>query len=206
MEARSRTVAAALFALYLLIAPATACAGAPTEQIRGAIDRVISILNRKELQAQAKREERRALLRAEIRPVFDFGEMAKRSLGAHWKERTPEERERFVKLFTELMETSYLGKIEAYKGEKIRYLKESIDPPYAEVNTLIVTSKEQEIPVDYRLLRGGDRWRIYDVVIEGISLVNNYRSQFSVILQRSSFDELVRRLQSTVQESRKKGT
>lgn len=206
MERQNRSIlAAAAVSILLSIVPAAAIAGSPTGEIRGAIDRVISILNRKDLQPKAKREERRALLRAEIRPVFDFGEMGKRSLGAHWKERTPEERERFAKLFTELLETSYLGKIEAYKGEKIRYVKESLDPPYAEVNTLIVTSKEQEIPVDYRLLQGGNRWRIYDVVIEGISLVNNYRSQFSAILQRSSFDELVRKLQSTVQESRKKG-
>ena len=206
MGPRNRSiVAAAVVSILLSVFPAATIAESPTGEIRGAIDRVISILNRKELQPKAKREERRALLRAEIQPVFDFGEMAKRSLGARWRERTPEEKDRFVKLFTELLETSYLGKIESYKGEKIRYVKESLDPPYAEVNTLIVTTKEQEIPVDYRLLRAGERWRIYDVVIEGISLVNNYRSQFDAILQRSSFDELVAKLRSTVEQSRSKG-
>ena len=202
MEARSRAVAAAILALWLSIVPGTACAGAPTEQIRGAIDRVIRILHRPDLQQASRREARRDLLRAEIRPVFDFREMAKRSLGTHWRGRTEEERQQFVQLFTELLENSYLGKIESYKGEQIRYVRERVDPPYAEVGTLIVTAKEQEIPLDYRLLRDGDRWRIYDVVIEGISLVNNYRSQFASILQKSSFDELVGKLRSSLKESR----
>lgn len=203
MEARSRPIAAAaVLVLLLSFVPGIALAASPTEQVRGAIDRVIRILNRPDLQSREKREARRELLRAEIRPVFDFREMAKRSLGVHWRGRTSEERERFVALFTELLENSYLGKIESYKGEKIRYVKERLDPPYAEVSTVIVTSREQEIPLDYRLLREGDRWRIYDVIIEGISLVNNYRSQFGSILQRSSFDELVGKLRSSLRESR----
>jgi phospholipid transport system substrate-binding protein len=203
MEARSRPIAAAAaLALLLSLLPGAAFAASPTEQVRGGIDRVIRILNRPDLQAKEKKEARRELLRAEIRPVFDFREMAKRSLGVHWRGRTPEERERFVTLFTELLENSYLGKIESYKGEKIRYVKERLDPPYAVVSTVIVTSREQEIPLDYRLLQVGDRWRIYDVVIEGISLVNNYRSQFGSILQRSSFDELVGKLRSSLRESR----
>ncbi len=160
------------------------------------------ILNRPELTAESKRELRRELLLAEIRPVFDFGEMARRSLGIHWRERTPEERAQFVKLFTELLENSYLGKIEAYKGERIAYLGERLDPPYAEVHTMVVTSRRQEIPVDYRLLLEGDRWKTYDVVIEGISLVNNYRSQFGSLLQKSSFGDLVGKLRTTVRESR----
>jgi phospholipid transport system substrate-binding protein len=188
-------------ALLLAINSTPAAASSPTEEIKGAIDRVIRILNRKDLLAGEKREARREILRAEIRPVFNFDEMAKRSLGIHWRRRTPEERVQFVKLFTELLENSYLGKIESYKGERIRYVKESLDPPYAEVATLIVTSKGQDIKIDYRLLHAGGRWRIYDVVIEGISLVNNYRSQFGAILQKSSFDELVRKLRSNVRES-----
>lgn len=202
MEARSRSYAGAVILAILLTLFSTAApAASPTEEIKGAIDRVIRILNRTDLLAGGKREARREILRAEIRPVFDFEEMAKRSLGIHWRRRTPEERAQFVKLYTELLENSYLGKIESYKGERIRYVKESLDPPYAEVATLIVTKKEQEIKVDYRLLLAGGRWRIYDVVIEGISLVNNYRSQFGAILQKSSFDELVRKLRSSVRES-----
>ncbi len=97
------------------------------------------------------------------------------------------------------------GKIESYQGEKILYRKETVDPPYAVVRTVIVTTKGQEIPVNYRLLQDGNRWRIYDVVIEGISLVNNYRSQFASILQKSSFPELMSEAQGAPSDARKKG-
>jgi len=193
----------ALFLLALLSAPEPALAGDPTDQIRGAIDRGIAILQRPDLKAKEKREERREALRKELFPYFNFGEMAKRSLGVHWKDRTPEEREEFIRLFRNLLENAYAGKIEGYKGEKILYRKESVDLPYAEVNTVIVTLQGDEIPVDYRVLKDGARWRIYDIVIEGVSLVNNYRSQFAGILQKSSYTELVRRLKSTIQQQEK---
>jgi phospholipid transport system substrate-binding protein len=128
--------------------------------------------------------------------------MAKRSLGRNWRDRTPEERDRFVALFRELLENSYLGKIESYQGEVIRYGKETVEGPYAKVETLVVTRKGLEIPVEYRMLAEGGRYRIYDVVIEGISLVNNYRSQFNSILQKSSFGELMDKLRASIKEQR----
>ena len=192
-----------LFLLAVLSAPEPALAGDPTDQIRGAIDRGIAILQRPDLKAKEKREERREALRKELFPSFYFEEMAKRSLGVHWKDRTPREREEFTRLFRNLLENAYAGKIEGYKGEKILYRKESVDLPYAEVNTVIVMLQGDEIPVDYRVLKDGARWRIYDIVIEGVSLVNNYRSQFAGILQKSSYPELVRRLKSTIQQQEK---
>ena len=145
-----------------------------------------------------KREERRRILRDEIAPVFDFGEMAKRSLGPNWQGRTQEEKDRFVALFRELLENSYLGKIESYQGEEIRYGKESIEGPYAEVKTLVTTRQNLEFPVDYRMVEGSGGYRIYDVVVEGISLVGNYRSQFNSILQKSSFQEMMDKLRATI--------
>lgn len=201
MEAPSRKnrgLAALALALWLL--PALSTAGAPTEQIRGTIDRTIGILKDPALSGKDKKEERRDLLRKEIEPAFDFQEMSKRSLGANWRDRTPEERDRFIGLFRELLENSYLGKIESYRGEEIRYGKETVDGPYAQVKTFVVTTRGQEIPVDYRLFSDGGRYRVYDVVIEGISLVNNYRSQFNSILQKSSFAELMEKLRSTIRE------
>lgn len=192
-----------LFLLAVLSAPEPALAGDPTDQIRGAIDRGIAILQRPDLKAKEKREERRETLRKELFPSFFFEEMAKRSLGVHWKDRTPQEREEFTRLFRNLLENAYAGKIEGYKGEKILYRKESVDLPYAEVNTVIVMLQGDEIAVDYRVLKDGARWRIYDIVIEGVSLVNNYRSQFAGILQKSSYPELVRRLKSTIQQQEK---
>ena len=196
---RQRIVfAGALLTAALWAFPGFSLAGAPTERIRGTIDRAIEIVKDPALAAKGKREERRGVLRKEIAPVFDFEEMSKRSLGPRWRGSSPEERDRFVVLFRELLENSYLGKIEGYEGEEIRYGKETVDGPYAEVKTLVITRKGQEIPVDYRMLGDGGKWRIYDVVIEGISLVNNYRSQFNSILQKSSFAEMLEKLAATV--------
>ncbi|OGP33914.1 MAG: hypothetical protein A2X88_02160 [Deltaproteobacteria bacterium GWC2_65_14] len=182
--------------------PGPSMAGAPTEQIRGTIDRAIGILKDPALAAKGMRAERSDLLRKEIAPAFDYNEMAKRSLGPNWRGRTPGERERFSALFRELLENSYFGKIESYQGEEIRYHEETIDGPYAQVKTLVVTRNGQEVPVDYRMLADGDRYRIYDVVIEGISLVNNYRSQFNGILRKATFEEMMESLRATIREQR----
>lgn len=191
---------AGIVALLLLASPGAARAGEPTERIRGAIDRAIGVLKDPQLQGPERRERRRGLLRREIEPVFDFEEMSKRSLGPEWRGRTPEERQEFVALFTRLLESSYLGKIEAYEGEEIRYVKETVDLPYAQVETRVVTRRGQEFPMNYRMRRGDGGWRIYDVVIEGISMVNNYRSQFQSLLRKSSFDEMLEKLRATVRE------
>lgn len=196
-----RRILAAVVAVSvaLLMAPAPSRAGEPTDQIRGAIDRVLEILKKKDLQAKEKRAERRTLLREEISKAFDFDEMAKRSLGPAWRQRTPEERKEYVALFRQVLENSYLGKVEAYQGEKIRYVKDSVaEGRFAAVETLIVTGKGQEIPLNYRLVKEKSEWRVYDVVIEEISLVNNYRSQFGAILQRSSFQDLLARLREMI--------
>jgi len=186
----------------LLMAPAPLRAGEPTDQVRGAIDRVLEILKKKDLQAKERRTERRTLLREEISKAFDFDEMAKRSLGPTWRQRTPEERKEYVALFRQVLENSYLGKVEAYQGEKIRYVKESVEEGrIATVETLIVTGKGQEIPLNYRMMKEKSEWRVYDVVIEEISLVNNYRSQFSGILQKSSFQDLLARLREMIKNS-----
>ena len=200
---KSRVRFPAMLAVVVLSAclfPSLAPAGVPTDQIRGAIDRTIGILKDPALAAKGRETERRDMLRKVIAPVFDFGEMAKRSLGPNWHGLTSRDREEFVTLFRELLENSYLGKIESYQGEVIRYGKEEIDGPYAQVKTVVVTTKGQEIPVDYRMLRNDGQYRIYDVVIEGISLVNNYRSQFNSILEKSSFREMLDKLRATVRK------
>lgn len=191
-----------ILALAAWLFPALSMAAAPAERIRGTIDRVIGILKDPAMAGKEKREERRRILRDEIAPVFDFGEMAKRSLGPNWRGRTTEEQDRFVALFREILENSYLGKIESYQGEEIRYGRESIEGAYAEVKTLVVTRQGLEFPVDYRMLEGSGGYRIYDVVIEGISLVGNYRSQFNSILRKSSFRDMMEKLRATIREQR----
>ena len=125
---------------------------------------------------------------------FDFAEMAKRSLGANWRRRTPQEQEEFVRLFTEVLERAYAEIIESYIDEKIVYLTEKIDSGYADVESKIVTSNGEEYSINYRAQLVGNEWKVYDVVAENISLVNNYRSQFNRVIAKSSYEELVRRL------------
>ena len=180
--------------LFLLALPAGA--GAPTEQTRTTADKVLSILNNPALRSAARKNERREQLRAVIYPRFDFAEMAKRSLGAQWSRRSPQEQREFVRLFTEVLESSYVDKIESYGGEKITYIRENLDKDHAEVFTKVVTKKGEEFSVNYILRSVDGDWKVYDVVIENISLVNNYRSQFNRILAKASFDELLRKLQA----------
>lgn len=182
---------AAFFALWCAV---PALAGAPREQVQEAIQKVTAILNDPELKPEAKKSERIERLREAIFPKFDFAEMAKRSLGANWQRRTPEEQREFVKLFTDLMENSYMDNIASYNGEKVNITGEKQDNDFAQVSTKIVDKKGEEYSVDYKLYRNGDDWKIYDVVIENISIVNNYRSQFNRVIARSSFEDLMRRM------------
>jgi phospholipid transport system substrate-binding protein len=132
--------------------------------------------------------------------TFDFEEMSKRALAKHWQPRTPAERDEFVKLFADLLERAYVSKIENYGGEKIAYNGDTIDGEAAMVKTKIITKQGTDIPVDYRMLKRGDRWLVYDVVIEGVSLINNYRTQFNKIIQTSSYQALVDRMKSRQNE------
>ena len=135
---------------------------------------------------------RRAKLRSAIEKQFDFKEMSRRSLARQWRKRTPKERIEFVDLFSGLMEKNYVGKIESYTDEVIRYTKEEIDEEFAKVRTVIVTKRKQKISITYRLHKVDGKWRVYDVAVKGISLINTYRQQFRSIIRRSSYAELVK--------------
>ena len=184
----------------LLLMPITGQAGEPVTLIKQTVDEVIDILKDEELKKPDKGAERRAALRRVIGERFDFEEMAKRSLALHWKKRTPEERQEFIPLFSDLLERSYVNKIESYTDEKILYTDETIDNDYASVKTKIITKRNVEIPIEYRLLKKNNRWGVYDVVIEGVSLVNNYRNQFNKIIRKDSYEELVKRMQQKQEE------
>jgi phospholipid transport system substrate-binding protein len=172
-----------------------ASAGVPTEQLRGRVDRVLRVLEEPDLKSEARATQRRTAIREIVYEIFDFRELSQRSLGPHWPARTPAERDEFVLLFADLLERSYIGKIEMYSGgERIQYTGEAIDGDQATVRTKIVTKQGTEIPVDYRMHRVGERWLVYDVAIEGVSLVANYRAQFNRIIRQSSFKGLVTQL------------
>ena len=180
-----------LTAIFALVTAGTAVAGEPTDQVRRSVDEVLKIV-----QSQPDGSARRAAVRQAANRLFDFEETAKRALGPHWQQRTPAEHEEFVRLFSDLLEAAYVGKIDLYQGEKITYVGETVDGDQATVKTRIVTKQGNEVPVDYRLSREKDRWRVYDVIIEGVSLVANYRTQFNKIIQTSSYDDLVKRMRA----------
>ena len=180
-----------MVAAALLVLPLTAWA-TPTDDVKGTIDRVLKIVQDPNLKPQAKTRERRAEIRKTVGDRFNFAEMARRSLATHWRDLTSAQQQDFVNLFTDLLEKSYVDKIENFSDEKIMYLGEQIDGETAVVKTKVVTKKNVEIPIDYRLLRRDGKWEVYDVIIEGVSLINNYRVQFNKIIRTKSYPELVR--------------
>jgi phospholipid transport system substrate-binding protein len=192
---RHRAVAAVALAAVLLCSR-DGWAGPPTDQLRTQIDRVVKVLEDPELKKETKQRERRTVVRKIAEEIFDFTETAKRSLGRHWTQRTAAERKEFVDLFADLLERSYLSKIELYSGEKIVYLGDTVDGDHATARTKLLTRQGTEIPVEYKMARQGERWIVYDVVIEGVSLIANYRTQFNKIIQTSSYQELVRKMKS----------
>jgi len=189
-----RTLAAFVSTCLVLSCGSSAHAGAPTDQTKTAVDQIVLILEDPALKPEAKTDERRAALRREADKIFDFEETSKRALGPHWQRLSPRDRQEFVSLFTDLLERSYISKIERYSGEKTVYAGDAIDGDLATVKTRFITKSGRDIPVDYRMHRKNDRWVVYDVVAEGISLVGNYRTQFNKILQIASYEDLVARL------------
>jgi len=171
------------------------------EQLKGAIDRVVSTLDSPAMKGEGKVADRRAAVRQIANEIFDFGEIARRSLGRYWQPLSEAQRAEFVGLFGDLLERSYISKIELYGGEKIVYSGERMDGDLAIVSTKIITKNGTEVPIDYRLFRRGDNWKVYDVNIEGISLVSNYRTQFNKIIQSSGYNTLVDRMKAKQTES-----
>jgi len=170
----------------------------PTEDVKKTVDEVVRIVASKEMKHNDHK--RRQALKKSISLVFDYSEMAKRSLGKHWNSRTAPEKKRFAELFATLLENSYAGKIESYNNEKIVYLKEIVDGDHAEVKSKVVTAKRDEFTLDYRMLNQNGKWMAYDVVIEGVSLVSNYRTQFNKIITNGGYSELVRKLETKTDE------
>ena len=197
MRAELRAVLLAL-AVAVAAVGAPAEAGIPTDQLKGATDRVLKILQDPTLKAQE--EARRKQMRAIADEIFDWKETGKRALARHWQGRSPKEQEEFSALFADLIERSYVGKIERYSGERVVYAGETVEGDQATVKTKLVTTSNTEIPIDYRMQKEGDRWRAYDVIIEGVSLVANYRNQFNRIIQQSGYAELVNKLKAKQDE------
>jgi len=178
-----------------------AWADTPADRLRTAMEEVIRILEDPTLKPEAKAEERQARVRAAVVDLVDFPEMARRALARHWRVLTEPERRQFIGLFRALLEHTYLPKIALYQGERVRIVDESVDGDFATVRTILVTRQDQELPVTYRLGRRDGHWLVFDISVEGVSLVANYRTQFNEIIQRVSYQELVKRIKQKLADS-----
>jgi len=179
-----------------------AWAGPPTEQLRVEIDRVVKTLEDPAFKGDGKTAERRQRVQTIANGTFDWAETAKRSLARHWQHLTDEQREEFVKLFGDMLERSYISKIDLYSGERVVWVSESVAGDQATVRTKVITKQGTDVPIDYHMFRRGDRWLVYDVVIENVSLVSNYRTQFNRIIQTSSYQDLITKMRTKLEESR----
>ena len=176
---------------------AQAAAGSATDAIKETVDQVFAVIDDEALTAPDRAKERLTLLEDIVARRFDFEEMGKRTLGSHWRTLNAGQQKEFVRLFQHFLSGTYAGSIDGYVGGHVEYVKERRKGEFAEVQTKIVT-KKLAVPVDYRLLKRSNTWRVYDVVIDGISLVKNYRGQFGRILKTDSFDTLLEKLRNKV--------
>jgi len=190
-----RTISALLGVLLLSPAPAT-WAGAPTDHFRGGVDRVFKILRDPELKGDANATRRLASVAKVSEEIFDFGETAKRSLGQHWDARTPAERAEYVRLFTDLIQRSYIARVDRYGAEKMAFKGDTIDGDQAIVRTALALNDGGQMELDYKMHYTSDRWLVYDINIEGVSLVANYRAQFNKVIRSESYAALIVRLKS----------
>jgi len=181
-----------LIAVLLLGLGSAAWAGQPTDQLRAYTEHVLKVLQNPALSLPERREAVKHL----AEEVFEVSETAKRALGQHWLQRTPAEREEFVKLFANLLEQTYIARIDEFGGEKLTYVSEQIDGDRATVRARITTKNGTEVPVESRLLQKGNHWLIYDILVENLSLISNYRSQFDRVIRTTSYEELVKRLKT----------
>ena len=190
------------FVAWMLVASAVAAPVAgPREVVQEAVSRVVTAIQRAEVDTDAPqqvqrqmRRQRRVELRRVAAALFDFEEISRRALSRHWAARTSEEQAEFTRLFTELLERTYVGRIESYAGETIVYLGEVVDGSFATVRSKVTTRRRIETPLDYRLHLRAGRWKVYDVLIDHVSFVSTYRSEFARIIQKESYAALVERL------------
>jgi phospholipid transport system substrate-binding protein len=200
VQYQTRALLSACISLFLAGHIAVVSAGEPQDQVRQTIDAVLAILRDDALNTPERTQERRDKIRQVVTKRFGFEEMAKRALGRHWRDLTPAQQNEFVALFSDLLERSYVGKIESASGSsdfEVLYTQERIDQDgYAIVRTEVVNKRDLNTDIEYRLLRRNGDWEAYDIIIEGVSLVNNYRTQFSTIIRQKSYEALVQQMKT----------
>lgn len=186
---------AAIVFLTSLLTNRDASAATPSEEIKATIEYAQKVLNDPTLSEAAKKER----VKKAAYDRFDFAEMSKRVLARHWTELTPPEQREFVALFTELLERVYFNRIKLIQDAKFSYSGDEVDKDFAVVRSKAVTAKGETAQIEYRLRFTEGKWKIYDVVVEGISLVSNYRTQFNQILSKGSVSDMLQRMREKLQ-------
>jgi len=181
-------------ALFIFCTESAAWASEPFDLVQSAVEAALAILRDPKLNSAEKKQERIDGLKQVINPLCDYEEMARRTLAAHWRRRTAAEQEEFARLFRAFLERIYSDRVDRYGGERIVLGRETVDQEYAEVESKIIGAKGEESPVIYRLKRSDGKWKVYDAMVENISIVNNYRSQFDRVISKSSYEELKKML------------
>ncbi|MBU0481152.1 MAG: ABC transporter substrate-binding protein [Proteobacteria bacterium] len=205
----SRSIVGQVVAIIIVFIMITLATGAgavnmgPMEQIRETVDRILTIMRDESFSAPEKKEERRNVIMAEVEKRFDFREMSKRTLARNWKERTAAEQEEFQKLFSELLKNTYIGRVEAYSDEQVVYPKVLLDEKSGDRAVVYsnVVKNNQEIPINYKLYLNNGEWFVYDVDIEGVSLVRNYRTEFTRVISKEKYPGLIRRIKEKLEKN-----
>lgn len=182
-----------------LFASVPSTAGELSENIKNVTDKLVTIVTDEKLLDIERDAERRRLIRDAVDEIFDWNAFSSRALGRHWGKRTNDEKKEFVDLFSQLLERTYMDKTRQYSGEKVIFLNEILDGDYGVAETSVVTKDGKEVDVKYRAQKDNGKWMVYDIQVEGVSLVNNYRVQFNDIITKSSYEELVKRLKEKVE-------
>ncbi len=193
--------ARALLLVVFIARSLASWAGEPTEQIKLTTEKILAIVKDPGLKGLDKEAERQKQMRKSVDERFDWTAMSRSAIGKHWRDLSEPQRKEFTRVFSELIEKNYMSQIESYTGEKILYKGDKIDGAYGVADVVIVTLRGTDIPVSYRVLKKGSAWLVYDVSIEGVSLVNNYRSQIGSILNSSSFDALIVKIKAKIAAS-----
>jgi phospholipid transport system substrate-binding protein len=200
MKSRRLPISTIIIAIFALpaVTPGALRAGEALNALKAVTDRALEVLKDPKLQSQDKKQERIERLEQIINPIFDYEETAKRALGPHWRRLTPAQQREFVKLFRAFLEKVYSDRIDEYVGQDVVFGRESVEGDYAEINAKVISAKGEESSVIFKLRHAGGKWLVYDAVVENISIVNNYRSQFDRVIRTSSYEELVKKIRDKV--------
>jgi len=194
MKAKNIFIVSILIATFLLAGASLASAEGPGELVVAKIDEGLKILNDPELKGMDRFQERKQKIWNVVKSVFDFNETSRRALGRHWIPLDDTQKKEFTDAFVKVLKNIYLGKTDSYQGQKIEYVRELVRGKRGKVQTNFFTVDQKKIVVDFNMHKKDGSWRVYDVIIEGVSIVSNYRGQFNSIMSKGSFEELMEQL------------